>query len=198
MSILNLMRYTVTDLDYEKLRNSNKFLGSLYYILWSILMILILANVFIAILSDAYSTISNEEDEEDLIDSIKRNLAESMVKIKRKSKALTTMISWKRKSTKNIFADTDKDKDGVLSSNEIASSMQVSRAKAREIIQQFDEDKDGMLNPSEVRQLKIKLVHEEEEEETIDNPLKFNDKPLHRRTIDKLKKIEALMTQLDK
>merc|ERR1712129_125697 len=108
MSILNLMRYTVTDLDYEKLRNSNKFLGSLYYILWSILMILILANVFIAILSDAYSTISNEEDEEDLIDSIKRNLAESMVKIKRKSKALTTMISWKRKSTKNIFADTDK------------------------------------------------------------------------------------------
>merc|ERR1719320_359636 len=42
---------------------SNKYIGNIYYIMWSILMIVVLSNVFIAILCTAYirSTGRNEK-----------------------------------------------------------------------------------------------------------------------------------------
>ena len=49
-SILNLVRYTVTDMDVQLLTNSSLIIGPIFFVFWSLLMILILANVFIAIL----------------------------------------------------------------------------------------------------------------------------------------------------
>ena len=70
-SILNLVRYTVTDMDVQLLTNSSLIIGPIFFVFWSLLMILILANVFIAILSDAYNAI-NIEQKDDIIIEINR------------------------------------------------------------------------------------------------------------------------------
>ncbi len=45
---------------YENLAISNGTLGPLYYVVWSVLIVLILLNVFIAILSEAYAQVTEE------------------------------------------------------------------------------------------------------------------------------------------
>ena len=194
MSIVNLMRYTVTDLDYQKLRESNKFLGSFYYCAWSILMILILANVFIAILSDAYATISNEtDDEEKLFQSLKRHVAKSLKAMRQNSKILNKVLTWKRRSVQSIFKQTDKNDDGQLSSKEVAQVLQIKKEKADEIIQQFDKDGDNLLNEEEVHQMKLSLAMADNMniDETV---IKKKDTvSIH----EQLQRIEALMSRLN-
>jgi len=58
--IANLIQYLVTDMDVNILMDSNRWLGNVYYIVWSMIMILVLSNVFIAILCDAYSEVQKE------------------------------------------------------------------------------------------------------------------------------------------
>ena len=65
-SILNLVRYAVTDMDLEKLTDSSLVVGPIFFVLWSLLMILILANVFIAIMCDAYNAVNDTHKDEPL------------------------------------------------------------------------------------------------------------------------------------
>jgi len=58
--IANLIQYLVTDMDVNILMDSNRWIGNVYYIVWSMIMILVLSNVFIAILCDAYSEVQKE------------------------------------------------------------------------------------------------------------------------------------------
>merc|ERR1719319_1575680 len=64
-AMVNLVRFTIAEPPYDELRNSNKALGSLYFGVWGLVMLLILANVFIAILCDAYADVIGEVEEEE-------------------------------------------------------------------------------------------------------------------------------------
>lgn len=66
----NLIRYIVSDMNFEELSHSNSLVGSFFYTIWTILMLLIMSNVFIAILSNSYDAISNQFDESEGIKSI--------------------------------------------------------------------------------------------------------------------------------
>ena len=68
-SMGNMVRFTLVDMDYGNLTLSARLWGSFFYYLWSLLMLLILANVFIAILTEAYSQVQMELTEEDKLPS---------------------------------------------------------------------------------------------------------------------------------
>ncbi len=55
----NMVRFTLVDMNYSALSLSSRLWGSFFF-LWSLLMLLILANVFIAILTEAYSQVQME------------------------------------------------------------------------------------------------------------------------------------------
>jgi len=57
---------------FEELTESHRTWGSIYFSLWGVLMLLILANVFIAILSNAYEVVFAELRENDDEDMFKR------------------------------------------------------------------------------------------------------------------------------
>merc|ERR1712176_1561817 len=59
-SMSNMVRFVLVEMDYTALTVSSRAFGSFFYFLWSLLMLLILANVFIAILTEAYSQVQME------------------------------------------------------------------------------------------------------------------------------------------
>jgi len=159
MSIMNLMRYTITDMDREALTSSNRYLGNMFYVGWSVLMILILANVFIAILSEAYATISTDDDEEELFSRFTGTLKNAIIRVSDKldQGVMKGLVDWARKSTSSIFQENDDNHDGKLSRSELADAFQVEKCKVDQLIDQYDEDGDHQLDKEEVESLKHQL-----------------------------------------
>lgn len=63
VAILSLLQAVAGDLDYEALSDAHHVLGPLFYIAFYLLLLLILLNVFLAILNDAYlQTVSEQEE----------------------------------------------------------------------------------------------------------------------------------------
>jgi len=127
-AILNLFRYTVTDMDYDSLRQSNIVAGGIYYVCWTLTMALILVNVFVAIVTQGY-----EEAQEDCNEDGETTF----------SKFLPVHIR------ERIFSHTDVDKCGHLDAAELAKAHGFTLKEAREIVEKYDTDNDGKLDMNE-------------------------------------------------
>lgn len=132
-SIVNLFRYTVTEMDYDALKQSNVTAGTIYYITWTLLMLLILVNVFIAILSDGFSDAQEEKNQ---------NQEESVL-------PLMFIKSIPKSFRKILFSVLDENNDGFLDKGEIARAQGVSEDQAAKIIEQFDKNNDGKVDEQE-------------------------------------------------
>jgi len=133
-AIINLFRYTVTEMDYDALKQSNVTAGTIYYITWMLLMILILVNVFIAILSDGFSEAQDEKrsgdgEGESLLVVFFRSIPEPFRNM--------------------IFRTIDENNDGHLDKKEIAKVCDVSEEQGAQLIASADTNKDGKLDEEE-------------------------------------------------
>merc|ERR1719419_1793014 len=63
-SLMNLVIASVDDIDYDAMYRSNRPLATAFSFVWVFSMMMILINVFIAILLDAYTDLKEEKDEE--------------------------------------------------------------------------------------------------------------------------------------
>merc|ERR1712176_331703 len=115
-SMSNMVRFTLVDMNYESLTLSSRLWGSFFYFCWSLLMLFILANVFIAILSDAYSQVQMELTDEDVIDLNFFGGALDLIK----SRITKTIIGNSRHSK------FDADGDGKISAKELAQETGIS------------------------------------------------------------------------
>merc|ERR1712129_307966 len=150
-SMSNMVRFTLVDMDYDSLTLSSRLWGSMFYFCWSLLMLLILANVFIAILSEAYSQVAAELTDEDNID-----LPNIFLKIK--SRMSNMML---RNAQHNEF---DGDGDGYVDADELAKQCDISIQEARKLIDKYDTDGDGQLDVEEFEELKRQLIADREKE----------------------------------
>lgn len=132
-SIINLFRYTVTEMDYEALNQANVTAGTIYYMTWTLLMLLILVNVFIAIISDGFADAQEEKTQ---------SQEESVL-------PLLFIRSMPNKLRKMLFDMIDVDKDGLLDKSEIAKSQGITEEEAAKQIDRFDADRDGKLDEEE-------------------------------------------------
>jgi len=132
-SLGNLFQYVIADMDLDALLASNKFIGNTYYILWSVLMIMVLSNVFIAILCDAYSEV--QDDLKNTKSDIK------MPGLKMFTKLLT-------------FGHMNKNKDSKLDKKEL--SMLFGSKVADELMDKYGGD-DGAMDEKEFRKMKTDL-----------------------------------------
>jgi len=132
-SIINLFRYTVTEMDYDALIQANVTAGTIYYMTWTLLMLLILVNVFIAILSDGFAEAQEEKTQSN---------EESVL-------PLLFIRSMPSKLRKMLFDMIDVDKDGLLDKSEIAKSQGITEEEAAKQINDFDRDRDGKLDEAE-------------------------------------------------
>jgi len=151
-SMSNMVRFTLVDMDYSALSLSSRLWGSLFYFLWSLLMLLILANVFIAILTEAYSQIQMELTDDDKIDLNFFGMGGALGKLR-------TTIAATINKTVRVEAFDD-DGDGKVSAAELAAQTNITEERAKEIIAEYDKDGDGQLDEEEFEILKQQIIDE--------------------------------------
>ncbi len=76
-----MLRFVVTSMDYDTMVRSSRVWGSAYYVAWSLFMILILANVFIAILAEAFAQVSEELSVQDKVSMGSFGMAKAFNKV---------------------------------------------------------------------------------------------------------------------
>lgn len=133
----NLFRYIVTDMDYDELNASNTFMGNLYYILWNIMMIVILVNVLIAILCDAYAEVTEEAALHANTQSM--SMRSFLTSIQDRMK---TVFRWGMK-------ETDRNNDGRITKRELALRLNVDSSAAQKVMEKYDPDKNGYLEEAQ-------------------------------------------------
>merc|ERR1712154_195084 len=105
--------------------------------------LLILVNVFIAILSDAYAAVAADLNEDESpgnpFGAFTNKLREAMRKNVDEKMDLETF---------------DSDDDGKVSAEELANATGIMVDKAKEIIAGYDDNDDGMLDSGEFEKLK--------------------------------------------
>merc|ERR1712233_93756 len=104
-------------MDYEAMTRSSRTWGGAFYFVWSLLMLLVLANVFIAILTEAYSEVQMDLTGSDDLNFI--------------GKGWTKM---KDKINKLKVNDMDEDGDGMIGPEELAKQTGITVERAREVI----------------------------------------------------------------
>jgi len=140
-AIINLFRYTVTEMDYDSLKQSNVTAGTIYWITWTLLMVLILVNVFIAILSDGFALAQDEKRE------VEEESRLPLLLLKSLPGRLRNML----------FSIIDETKDGYLDKKEIGAAFGVSEDDAALIIAGADVNNDGKLDKEEFKRAKANL-----------------------------------------
>ena len=180
-AMVNLVRFTIAEPPYDELRNSNKALGSLYFVVWGLVMLLILANVFIAILCDAYADVIGEMEDDDTPSFLK--MFEGLIRRIRS------------------FRRIDRDHDGQLAAGEIADAMQVSKQKAASIIRDFDANADGQLARAEYEQMvKGKGRRDSDSKPEVADRDELNQED--KRTLERIQSMESMLhdftNQMDK
>ena len=128
-------------------------------------MILILANVFIAILSDAYNAINTEQKDEKL--NISKNL----------SKTYKNFINTiKRNLSLGSFSSIDKDKNGQIDAVELKEATGLQQKDAEMVINIFDTNNDGNLNKEEMIEFQRVLTKTNVNNiDNVDDNNKFNE-----------------------
>jgi len=129
IAIMNLFRYTVTDMDYEALKQSSISTGTLYYVSWTLIIVLVLVNVVVAILSEGFEEVQEEN----------KNSPEEFT--------LTKFIP--KSFRKLIFQKIDTNQDGFLDEYEFAAAHGIDVKKAKEIIEKYDVNNDGKMDMAE-------------------------------------------------
>jgi len=131
----NLLQYVVADMDLEALMKSNRFIGNFYYIMWCLLMIMVLSNVFIAILCDAYSEVQDD-------------LKKTTTKIKIPGLKMLSKLSLG-------FNNFNQNKDGHVDKKELKAIF--GDKTADDLIKKYGGD-DGVMNEEEFRRMKTDLL----------------------------------------
>lgn len=131
----NLLQYVVADMDLDELMKSNKYIGNIYYIMWSLLMIMVLSNVFIAILCNAYSEVQDE-------------LKNSLVKIEIPGLEMFSKLGLNF----NVF---NANKDDIVDKEELGAIF--GNETAKELMEKYGGD-DGVLDKQEFKRMKTDLL----------------------------------------
>jgi len=150
-TIGNMFRFVLVDMDYDALTRSSSNWGAVFYFVWSLMMLLVLANVFIAILTEAYSEV--QMDLEDDLDPNK--LLGNFTKMVLGEKTV-------EKLNKLRVDDFDDDGDGQIDAHELAQRTNLSVHEAKDFIKSVDIDNTGTLNAKELK----KLIAEKQDNST--------------------------------
>merc|ERR1712142_183694 len=103
-----------TDMDYEALKQSSVVAASFYYVTWTLVILLVLVNVIVAILSDGFEKVQEEN---------RKAPDERFI--------FTRFIPAAMRSY--VFSYMDSNKDGYLSAEEFALAHGIEKKEAEDI-----------------------------------------------------------------
>jgi hypothetical protein len=150
-SLLTLFKSIVGDLDYSKLADANSVYGPFFYIIYYVTVLLVLLNVFLAILNDAYTSV-REEDQKSTKDAQGATGLGSVFNVLRgKPNQTRQMVS------QLDAALDDDDYCDIEELKEVMRSTGVPEPEkvALQMMKEFDTNGDGKLDAEEMKVAKI-------------------------------------------
>lgn len=159
-SFTTLIRSLTSGLNYERLVNSNRLFGPLYYLFFQVAILLILLNMFIAILNNSYTKTRQEE--------VKQGKWITNTPFKKKIRQFLDLLKGK---TNFDGVEMIESINESIQVEKVMEELQVSGATmplAKKLFQRFDSER---LTSTEVEQLKklvslldLKMAAQEEKE----------------------------------
>jgi hypothetical protein len=154
-SLLTCFRAVVGDLDYDELAQANIVFGPMFYILYYVTVLLVLVNVFLAILNDAYSRV-REEDEASGEDQAQGPLSGGVA-------AIFNSIRGKPLTNKALTAALDASvSDDSCNLEELKAVLRKAKVGnpdevAVQLMNEFDVNGDQTLDAEEMKMVKKRL-----------------------------------------
>ena len=152
----NLCRFIVSSMDYNKITLNHPIFGAIFFVIWHITIILILSNVFIAILSQSYVEIAEKrnhhEKHEEKITHVIANWTRRIIKkkINDKDKTFKDVKTPKVSVVDNVTQivveeDTDDQQQEIVEQEQDHQQQEIGQVKddkQQEIIEESEEVKD--------------------------------------------------------
>eukprot|EP01112_Ceratiomyxa_fruticulosa_P010926 TRINITY_DN2917_c0_g1_i2.p1 TRINITY_DN2917_c0_g1~~TRINITY_DN2917_c0_g1_i2.p1 ORF type:complete len:501 (-),score=118.58 TRINITY_DN2917_c0_g1_i2:14-1516(-) len=179
-AIYSLFRQTLGDFDFASMEQSNRYLGPLFFFSFSILVIFILMNMFLAIVNDTYSEVklsskASAEREISFKQMITVSVANALKKL-RKNKSQVSQI-------RTAFEAADKDNNNILDEDEVAAVLRENSSinaalgeDIKGIIRQYDKDGNKKLDQKETQELLQFLKQKEQSLDTATRALQQSQK----------------------
>lgn len=167
ISMISLVSALVGSLEYDPIVESSRIFGVIYFIVFQFSMILILVNVFLAIMNDAYAVVHQEvknapiEDTDALGIRGMKNFVGSIFHKKKNNSVLDSngdqIITPKEVEE---FVSRMGTTNGVITEEEVMTSLEKAgmsaeqaKLKAAELFEKYDEDNSGVLDSAEQAKL---------------------------------------------
>lgn len=153
-ALMGALKYWVTELPDEAMRESSARVGWIFYVFWTILFVMILGNVFVAIVIDAYTMEKEYTEEEELLQG-PAELDKVFTKgIWQLTDRIRSILQLEQTGTAEALVQAgDRNNDGTLDQEEIMDTFQVTQNESASIIEMLDMDADGKLSPEELAAL---------------------------------------------
>lgn len=167
-SAYTLFRALLGDFDYSEWA-SNRYLGPMCLVVWVLFTSVLILNIIVAVLCDAYAavTIENEEFEAKGIKSVMDIFIESGLLGGRMSKMLNKKAG-QAQDMEAALAAIDADGDGMTDLGELEAWMKATGAEsilgmsAMEVMARYDSDGSGQLDDDEMQEIKDWVARERE------------------------------------
>ena len=162
-SLISLFQLVLGIFDYDELWNANRVLAPVLFGCFSVLVILILMNIFLAIINDAFAVVSERQKQAKSLTGIFRALFYKKV-LHRQFDAMLSDIEDTAafKSSKELMEKIDMNGDAYLDAGELEELLRQTRLfehfTVKELILRFDADGDGKLSGDEVRKMNDALL----------------------------------------
>lgn len=159
-SLLNLFRSITSDLDYSALSEANRLFGPLYYICYYVIVLLVLINVFLAIINDAYAVVNEKEKDLEPSQSSVTKGIEKLVRIFKKQ--------GKSDSRLPLLEDQSTEKQGLLPLSEFVELFQVQgleEEKIKIILADMGKTDNTQFDENDVLEFKKRLLDQKHEDQ---------------------------------
>ena len=181
-----LMRLTLGDFDYQAMADTNSIMAPLLFYLFVTFVFMILLNMFLAIITDAYAEVKEEESEEDV--NFYANLAKSA------GNQISKLFGQRNKVSQLVseLKSSDKNQDDLVDIEELKEALKdypkalllLETEGPMELLAKYDVNADGVLDKEEMTSILKQLAKKEAEitaeiEKKEEEELSYRAKSIH-------------------
>lgn len=162
-ALLSLFQMVLGIFDYDELWESNRILAPLLFTMFVILVVLILMNIFLAILNDAFAAVSERQKRAQNLGGIFKALFFKKVLRRQMDEMLADIDKAATLHNNEALMDKiDYNGDGFLDAGELEQLLRQTKLyehfSVKELMQRFDTDGDGKLSGNEIAEMNDALL----------------------------------------
>ena len=162
-SLMSLFQFVLGIFDYDELWASNRILAPVFFSAFAVIVILILMNIFLAIINDSFNVVSERQKAAQSLTGLFKALLYKKV-LRKQFTAMMDDIGQGSSllNSEELMAKMDVNGDAYLDAGELEELLRKTRLyehfTVKELIQRFDSDGDGKLSGQEVTSMNEALL----------------------------------------